>query len=249
MLARDKGADLVSVGALVQKPLTSVMSLPGSGVRRIQDLRGKRVGTSGVPYQSAYLKTILNQAKVDPATVKETNVGFNLVPAMVSKRVDATLGAFWNYEGTDLRLRGKKPVIMRMEKLGVPTYAELVFAVRRQHLDRVGASRVRRFIQATTRGHQLLRGNPAAGVDPLLKANPDLDRRLQTAAVKATLPVFFPGGERPFGWQDPAQWRTYGQWMSDNKLLKRPQNGARALTNEFLPGEGLDPGVTDSPAS
>ena len=34
--------------------------------------------------------------------MKETNVGFNLVPAMLSKKVDATLGAFWNYEGVDL---------------------------------------------------------------------------------------------------------------------------------------------------
>jgi putative hydroxymethylpyrimidine transport system substrate-binding protein len=249
MLARDKGADLVSVGALVQKPLTSIMSIPGSGVRRVQDLRGKRVGTSGIPYQSAYLKTILGKAGVDPATVKETNVGFNLVPAMLSKRVDATLGAFWNYEGTDLRLRRKNPVIMRMEKLGVPTYAELVFAVRRRSLDEVGASRVRRFVQATARGHRALQGDPAAGVDPLMKANPDLDRKLQTAAVKATLPVFFPGGERPFGWQDPARWRAYGEWMAQNKLLRGRQNGARALTNEFLPGEGLDPGVTDGPGS
>ena len=34
LLARDQGADnLVSVGALVQAPLTSVIALPGSGVR------------------------------------------------------------------------------------------------------------------------------------------------------------------------------------------------------------------------
>ena len=32
--------------------------------------------------------------------------------------------------------------------------------------------------------------------------------------------------------------------MQENGLLKRPPNAARALTNEFLPGEGLDPGVS-----
>ena len=30
-----------------------------SGVRSVRDLRGKRVGTAGIPYQAAYLKTIL----------------------------------------------------------------------------------------------------------------------------------------------------------------------------------------------
>ncbi len=109
LLARDKGAELVAVGALVQKPLTSLMAVGKAGVRTPQDLRGKRVGTSGIPYQSAYLKTILETAGVDPGSVRETNVGFNLVPAMLSGKVDATLGAFWNYEGTDLAAPRPRP--------------------------------------------------------------------------------------------------------------------------------------------
>jgi putative hydroxymethylpyrimidine transport system substrate-binding protein len=242
LLARDGGArDLVSVGALVQKPLTSLISLGDRAIRSPEDLRGKRVGTAGIPYQSAYLKTILEKAGVDPASVRETNVGFNLVPALLSKRVDATLGAFWNYEGVDLERRRRDPAILRMERLGVPTYSELVFVGRTGTFDERGASKVRRFLQATARGHQALRADPSAGTDALLKANRDLDRGLQQAAVDATLPVFFPGGNRPFGYQSTDAWAAYGDWMRANGLLKRPPNAARALTNEFLPGEGLEP--------
>ena len=32
--------------------------------------------------------------------------------------------------------------------------------------------------------------------------------------------------------------------MEQNGLIKQPPYAARALTNEFLPGEGLDPGVS-----
>ena len=71
--------------------------------------------------------------------VKQTNVGFNLMQAMIAKKVDATLGAFWNYEGVDLQRRGRKPHILRMESLGVPTYDELIFAARHQDLDEEGA--------------------------------------------------------------------------------------------------------------
>ncbi len=138
LLARDKGAELVSVGALVQKPLTTLRSL--KDVERPEDLAGKRVGTAGLPYQSAYLKTILSKAGVDPETITETNVGFNLVPAMLSDKVDATLGAFWNYEGVDLQRRNQKPVILRMEDLGVPVYNELILVARRQDLDAAGAT-------------------------------------------------------------------------------------------------------------
>jgi putative hydroxymethylpyrimidine transport system substrate-binding protein len=243
LLARDQGAKLVAVGALVQKPLTSLMAIGKAGIRSPQDLRGKRVGTAGIPYQSAYLKTILQTAGVDPGSVKETNVGFNLVPAMLSGKVDATLGAFWNYEGTDLQRRGRKPVIMRMEKLGVPTYDELVFVARRSDLDQDFAGKVRRFLQATARGHAALKSDPQAGVDALLDADPGLDRGLQEAAVKATLPVFFPAdGKRPFGYADPAEWQRYADWMLREGLIKRRQIAEQVVTNEFLAGEGLDPG-------
>ena len=100
--------------------------------------------------------------------MKETNVGFNLVPAMLSGKVDATLGAFWNYEGTDLARRGRDPVIQRMEKLGVPTYAELVFVARRRDLDEEFGAKVRRFMQATARGHAALKADPQAGLEGLL---------------------------------------------------------------------------------
>jgi putative hydroxymethylpyrimidine transport system substrate-binding protein len=246
LLARDQGADLVSVGALVQKPLTSLMSLGDRAITRPQQLAGKRVGTAGLSYQSAYLRTILLKAGLEADAAKETSVGFNLVPAMLSKKVDATLGAFWNYEGVDLQRRGKKPTILKMEDLGVPTYNELVFAARRKDLDEAGASRVRRFLQATARGMRLVEQNPQKGVDALLEADRGLDPGLQAAAIKATLPVFFPEDEdRPFGWQDPTQWSAYEMWMRSHGLLKRPEQGERApLTNEFLPGEGLDQGTS-----
>ena len=182
----------MSVGALVQKPLTSLMSVGKDAIRAPEQLRGKRVGTAGIPYQSAYLETILRTAGVDPSSVKETNVGFGLVPAMLSGKVDATLGAFWNYEGVDLERRKKDPVILRMEDLGVPTYSELVLVVRRRDLDQDFGGLVRRFVQATGKGHEALREDPAAGIDALLEADPGLDRGLQEAVVDATLPVFFP---------------------------------------------------------
>jgi putative hydroxymethylpyrimidine transport system substrate-binding protein len=241
LLARDQGRQLVAVGALVQKPLTSIISIGKHAISDPAKLQGKTVGTAGIPYQSAYLKAILGQAGVDPTSVKEVNVGFNLVPAMLSKRVDATLGAFWNYEGIQLARQHKGPKVIRMEGAGVPTYDELVIVARRQDLG-TGGEKVRRFMRALARGTAALRKNPAVGIDPLLKANKDLDRGLQEASVKATLPVFFPSdSQKPFGWQEPREWAAYGRWMAENKLLQQPPDTGHALTNEFLPGQGFAP--------
>src|SRR3712207_7187057 len=53
----------------------------------------------------------------DEGSVEKVNVGFNLSPAMISGRVDATLGSFWNYEGVELDRQRKEPQILRVEEL------------------------------------------------------------------------------------------------------------------------------------
>jgi putative hydroxymethylpyrimidine transport system substrate-binding protein len=238
LLARDKGQQLVAVAALVQQPLTAIVSVGKRAIHDPAQLRGKTVGTAGIPYQSAYLRAILGRAGVDPGSVREVNVGFNLVPAMLSGKVDATLGAFWNVEAIQLERQHKRPAVIRMERAGVPSYDELVLVARAADLRRGGA-RVRRFLRALAQGQQALRRDPQAGVRPLLSANRDLDAGLQLASVRATLPAFAPPAGKPYGYMDPAQWTAYAQWMYDNKLLSRPPDAATALTDEFLPGQGL----------
>jgi putative hydroxymethylpyrimidine transport system substrate-binding protein len=239
LLARDKGAKLVSIGALVQRPLTSIIALGSAKLKSVAGLEGHTVGTAGIPYQSAYLKTILQHVGADPSRVKEVNVGFNLVPAMLSKRVYATLGGFWNYEGIQLARKHRHPKIIRVDQAGVPTYDELVIVARQ---DEVGprAAILRRFLQALSRSHQALRRDPAQAIRALLKANPGLDAGLQRAAVKATLPAFFPSdSSQPWGWQDPAQWAAYGRWMQSQGLLKQPPYAQRAMNDDLLPGQGF----------
>jgi putative hydroxymethylpyrimidine transport system substrate-binding protein len=239
LLARDRGLKLVSVGAIVQRPLTSVIALPPAGVRRPADLQGKRVGTAGIPYQSAYLRTILDRARVSPSSVRQTDVGFNLVPALLSRKVDAILGGFWNYEGIQLAQQRRNPVVIPVDRAGVPTYDELIVVAREQDARERGG-RIRRFMRALTAGYQAARRDPGLAVAQLVRANRDLDPRLQLASVRATLPAFFPtDARRPFGYQDPGQWASYGAWMLRNQLIRQPPSTGRAFTNEFLPGQGV----------
>jgi putative hydroxymethylpyrimidine transport system substrate-binding protein len=240
MLARNRGEPVVSVAAIVQKPLTSIVSLGSKHIKSVKQLRGKRVGDAGIPYQHAYLTTILQHAHVPQSSVKETNVGANLVPAMLSGKVDATLGAYWNYEAIQLQQLGKRPNVIRMDQVGVPTYDELVLVARTSELSS-HIERIRRFVQALARGYESVRRDPSGAVDDLIKANPSLSRKLQLASVHATLSAYFPGGTnagRPWGWQDPMQWAAYGQWMLSQHLLTTPNAFVDASTNELLAGQG-----------
>ena len=239
LLARNQNLPLVSVAAIVQEPLTSIVSIGSQHIRTPAQLRGKTVGDAGIPYQHAYLETILAHAGVPASSVKEVNVGSNLVPAMLSKRVNATLGAYWNYEAIQLARMHRSPNVIRMDQVGVPSYDELVLVVREATL----ASRpdlIRRLVQAMGRGYEAVRSNPTAAVANLVHANPGLDPKFQAAAVDATLPAFFPSDpSKPWGWQDPVQWNTYGQWMLSNHLISNPAAVAAASSYEELAGQGL----------
>jgi putative hydroxymethylpyrimidine transport system substrate-binding protein len=235
--ARDQGLHVIAVGALVQKPLTSIISLDKPAITRPSQLAGKKVGTAGVDYQSAYLKTILEHAHVNPESVQEKNVGFNLVSSLASHKVDAILGGYWNYEGVQLALAKRHPHVLRLDQLGVPPYNELVLVANADGLEQNGV-KIRRFIGALSRGVRYLQADPVKGIQGLLKSNPDLDPRLQTESVKVTMPDFLAPAGKPYGWQDPAEWNAFATWMHDNGILKSA-SAIGAFTNEFLPGQGL----------
>ncbi len=240
LLAREQGLKLVSIGALVQRPLTSVIALPSKHVGSIAALAGKRVGTAGIEYQAAELRTVLEHAGVSPSSVHEVNVGFNLIPAMLSGQVDATLGGFWNYEAIQLRLMHKHPLVVPVDHAGVPTYDELVLVAREDEARRDGQD-LRAFLQALTRGQREVAADPSAATSTLLAANPSLDRRLQLESIKATLPATQPSeAGKPYGWQSPAAWAAFGNWMFSHGLLHSDPNvGLPPFTNEFLPGQGI----------
>jgi putative hydroxymethylpyrimidine transport system substrate-binding protein len=239
LLARDQGLKLVSIAALVQRPLTSIIALPGAHITSVTDLAGKRVGTAGIPYQAAELKTALQTAGVNPSKVREVNVGFNLIPAMLSSKVAATLGGFWNYEALQLQLLHRHPVVIPVDQAGVPTYNELVLVVREEEARKRGQD-LRALLQALTRGEGEVRANPAAAASLVVKANPSLEPKLQLASIERTLPATLPAGGKPFGYQNSSAWAAFGSWMLTHGLLHHDPNTALPpFTNEFLPGQGI----------
>jgi putative hydroxymethylpyrimidine transport system substrate-binding protein len=239
LLANEQGLDVLAVGALVNRPLTSMIWLKKSEIKGIGDLRGKTIATAGIPYQDAYLKTILGRANLSPADVKAVNVGFGLLPAILGGRAQAMLGGFRNVEGVDLRLRDSDPVVTPVDKLGVPSYDELVLVAQGKRLEE-DPQELRLFLAALARGTAAAAENPQAATKALLEANPDLDPKLTKAEVAATLPLLSPPLEgRPYGYMDPAAWAKFTGWMRDNGLISSLPSVGSVLSNAYLPGDEI----------
>jgi putative hydroxymethylpyrimidine transport system substrate-binding protein len=236
VLAREKGLDLVAIGALVNRPLSSLIWLGKSGINGVADLEGKTVATAGIPYQDAFLKTILARVKLSPSDVKAVNVGFGLLPALLGGSAEAMLGGYSNVEGVDLRQRGKDPVITPVDQLGVPTYDELVLVANRKALEE-DPEKFRLFIAALERGTDAAAQDPKAATQAMLEANDGLDAKLTAAEVEATLPLLAARGSgQPYGYMDPDEWRTFAGWMRDNGLIESLPEPGELLSNAYLSG-------------
>jgi putative hydroxymethylpyrimidine transport system substrate-binding protein len=132
-LAIEKGSDVVGIGALVQRPLAAIIAR--GDVRRPRDLRGKRVGVSGLPSDPAVLRAVLEGDGARLDDVDQVTIGFAAVPNLVQGKIDA-VPAFWNAEGVTLRERGVRTRECRVDEFGAPPYPEVVLFTSRRTLER-----------------------------------------------------------------------------------------------------------------
>jgi len=234
MLAREQGLDVVAVGALVHGPLTSLISLPEAGIAEPADLAGKTVVTAGIPYQDAYLETILGDAGVDPADVEVVDVGFNLLPPVLSGRADAMLGGFLNVEGVQLAERGDDPSVIPVDELGIPTYDELVLVANAERVSE-DPEQIEAFLEALERGTDDAAADPEATTAALVEAGDGLDPELTRAELEATLPRLATEAGEQFGYMDPAEWQAFGEYLTVEGQLDEAPGTDDLFTNDLLP--------------
>ena len=152
------------------------------------------------------------------------------------------LGGFLNVEGVDLRLRGKDPTVIPVDRLGIPTYDELVLVANSDRLEDEKQN-IRLFIAALERGTKAAVADPAAATEAVLDAGEGLSPKFTAAEVRRTLPLLLPKGDgQPYGYMDPEQWQRFAQFFADHGLIEAlPSTRRRAHQR---PAAGQGPGVT-----
>ncbi|MBM3957258.1 MAG: ABC transporter substrate-binding protein [Gemmatimonadetes bacterium] len=236
LLARSEGVPVVSVAALVQHPLNSMMALKGSGIDRPGLLKGRKVGITGIPVEERLLETMLEYDGLEVEEVAFVNVGFDLSPALMAGVVDAIVGAYWTHESIQMELEGYEVNVMRIEQWGVPDYYELVLVVSEETLAK-RREIVERFVRAFRRGYEAAAADTQGAVTTLVKASPEsANEEVERRGIELLAPLWTEGVPR-FGWQDAARWESYTAWMKARGLVREGLDASAAFTNEFVAGE------------
>jgi putative hydroxymethylpyrimidine transport system substrate-binding protein len=238
LAARDRGAPLVAIGALIPQPLDGIVSLASRPITSARALAGRTIAIRPTPLARAQLATGLAGAHLSPARVHQLTVAGDLNRPLSARRAVATLGGLWPIDAVALTLAKQPPHVLEIQQAGVPTYSQLVVVVRvsEAHHD---APLLRAFLQSLTRGEHAVAANPAAAAAVLAKVNPRLSARFERAVLAETLPISAPSdSSKPFGYQDPYAWQAFGAWMRRSGLISQAGDSGLAVSDEFLPGQG-----------
>ncbi|HXH96740.1 MAG TPA: ABC transporter substrate-binding protein [Gaiellaceae bacterium] len=231
--AAAKKLPVVAVAAVVPRPLNSFMSIEPQ-IRSLRDLKGRTIGITGVPSDYATLDTALHVVGLARKDVKVVSVGYNLLPALLSHRVDAVLGVYRNVEGVQLELRGFHPTVVPVDRAGVPSYDELVLVANKARLrdDDAYRSAVRRFVAAFLAGTADARSHPTRALAILKKVTAS-DPKFLARATPATLELL--SGPHGVGCLSVGAWKRFGGWMHEQGLLKKAVPAASVVDVSFLP--------------
>jgi putative hydroxymethylpyrimidine transport system substrate-binding protein len=184
-LARERGADLVGIAGLVQRPLAAIIAR--DYVHRPRELEGRRVGVSGLPSDIAVLRAVVEGDGGDFSKVRRVTIGFAAVPSLIERKVDA-VPAFWNAEGVVLRKRRVPIREFRVDDYGAPRYPEVVLLTRRAN---VGRDEIKGTVEAIREGVENVLADPEPAIREIARAG-GADEGLTRAQMTALRPVLRP---------------------------------------------------------
>ncbi|WP_373236098.1 ABC transporter substrate-binding protein [Cohaesibacter celericrescens] len=211
-LQHKEGLPVVRVGTLVNSPLYCVMVDADGPIKSLADLKGKRIGFSVPGIEEALMHRMLRTNGVEPNQVEQINVNFALTSALAAGKVDATSGAFRNFELHQMKAVGRTGKCFNPEDHGVPVYEELIYeasATRETYDD------IKLFLDATARATADIRNDPEGTWEQFKTYAAELDDTLNHSAWFDTYPKF---ATDPVT-LDKAGYEAFGAYLTEVGML------------------------------
>jgi putative hydroxymethylpyrimidine transport system substrate-binding protein len=207
-------------GALVRHPLNVIMTRQDSGIDSPQKLAGKNVGYPSIPLDESIVRTVVKQSGGDDSGLSFTDIGFDIVPAMTAKKVDAVVGGYINHEQLILEKNGIPVNVFKPSDFGVPDYYELVLTTSDDTLGKKQPA-IEAFVRAATKGQEYVAANQEKALDLILTKQASefpLEKDIETKSLEILVPMM-DAGDKPFGSQTTESWQNLIDWMKNEKLI------------------------------
>jgi NitT/TauT family transport system substrate-binding protein len=209
------------IGTVYDRSLACFMVNASSHIYTPADFAAKRVGILHGFDTETIFNELITRFQVDPTTIKEYEVGYNLLPFLHGD-VDIWPAYIIN-EPLAAEENGLKIRILDPASFGVRFYSDTLIvneATLRNRRDLV-----LRFLESSERGWRYALSHPAEAVDMVLRFDPSLKRKHETEMLNALAP-YIKNTDPLFG-MSPEVWQAMGDVLQRQHQISDPNSYRR----------------------
>ncbi|MEU8827241.1 ABC transporter substrate-binding protein [Streptomyces sp. NPDC048636] len=236
--ARSKNVPIVDIATFYQKYPVGLIVPKDSGIRKPEDLKGRKIGTPG-PFGETYfgLLALLKEGGLSAKDAKIQNIGFTQQAALTGKKVDGVMG-YLNNDAIAFKEAGTsvRSITLDSGAEGEPLVG-VGLGAKKDTLDKRG-DEMKKFVDASLRGMQYVMDHPDDAIELSQKYVPSLRGEKQQknarAVLKATTPLL-KNDQGEVGVNDPQTWTRMADFMYGQGLLEKTVTPEDAYDNAYLP--------------
>lgn len=219
----EEDVPIVSFGAITQKSMNVVISLKDSGITEAKDLAGKKIGYAGTVLSEAQIQAMLADAGLSADDCECIDVGFDLMSALTTGQVDATIGNMVNHEVPQMEEQGFEVNYFYPTDFGVPQGYELVFLANEDAINE-NPEKYQGFLRACQKGFEDMKNNPDEVLQILLDNQNEANFPLSENVERQSMEILLPDMETesaPFLHQETSVWQDNADWMYEVGVLTK----------------------------
>lgn len=240
--AAAQGVPVESIATIHRRIALGLLSKPGSGIEKPQDLIGKTVGLTAIPNNRAMFDDFLERNGVDASQVKVVPVNFNGPQLVAAGKIDACDAVSWYENGVYKQLTGEDPDYLEFTDYGVPDgyFFTLITSKRFRESNE---ETLKKFVEATLEAEKWTLENRDEATKILVDNVEDVSPEFAKDSRKLleTVIVDDAAREHGIGWSDPQVWATQEQFYEDTGQIEESVDTSQIFTNDLLPSSPVKP--------
>lgn len=230
LLARDKGIPVVAIACIFRKSPFVLFSLKESGITKVEDFRGKKVGLKLGGNEELTYRAMMKKAGLSSRDVQEIPVKFD-ISLLLAKKIDVWPGYSIN-EPITAEEKGFPVNLIWPDKYGIHLYADVLFTT--EEMIRTEPAVVKAVVESTIKGWQEAFANREIAITYTLKQSNQLNSAHERKMLNASYSLVLPD-DKPIGWMDMSVWKEMYQLLKINDLLKTEFDLSKSFRQDFIP--------------
>ena len=212
-----------SIGAVSQESLSVFIAPKDKKIMSPKDFENKKIGYSGEPLSEMKIRKLVKDNGGDEKTVQLVDVGFDLITAMVTGKVDVTHGGYRHHEVPVLESKGIEVNYFSAAQYGEPGEYETILISGDETIKNKPET-LKKFLRAAKKGFNYVKKHPKEAIDITFSnqslENFPLDKNVEIKSLDTLIPLM-ESENQEFLSQEKELYKQRIEWLYKEKMIKK----------------------------